>query len=98
MVNAGHALIDGLGTVKIRTRKILSVGTSDQRRESALVLEIEDTGEGMSEATLERIFVPFFITRKHAGGTGLGLATVATIVASSEGLIHDGERHHDSAA
>ncbi|MGB1698757.1 MAG: ATP-binding protein [Nannocystaceae bacterium] len=87
VVNAGHALIDGLGTVKIRTRKILSVGTSDQRRESALVLEIEDTGEGMSEATLERIFVPFFSTRKHAGGTGLGLATVATIVSQSGGSL-----------
>jgi len=51
-------------------------------------ISITDTGEGMDEATKERIFEPFFSTKKLGMGTGLGLASVYSIVTSHGGSVH----------
>jgi len=49
-----------------------------------IVIEIRDTGTGITEENIPNIFEPFFSTRKELGGSGLGLALTKKII----------ERHH----
>ena len=50
-------------------------------------LTVSDTGRGMDEKMLERIFDPYFTTKQHDVGTGLGLAVVRGVVRSYGGSV-----------
>ncbi|MFA6244737.1 MAG: ATP-binding protein, partial [Candidatus Hydrogenedentales bacterium] len=52
-----------------------------------VVLQVSDTGCGMSEDVLAHIFEPFYTTKSEEKGTGLGLSTVYGIVKQSGGAI-----------
>jgi two-component system sensor histidine kinase PilS (NtrC family) len=72
--NAAEAMPDG-GVIAIRL--------AGEGRHAAL--EVRDEGAGIPNDRMERIFEPFYSTK--AGGTGLGLATVARIVADHSGTV-----------
>ncbi|MCY1073723.1 hybrid sensor histidine kinase/response regulator [Archangium lansingense] len=56
------------------------------RREGArVVVEVRDTGVGMSPEVLARIFEPFFTTKSQGDGMGLGLSICLGIIHSMEG-------------
>lgn len=88
-VNARDAMLDG-GTLSIDTRRE-DVARSEEIPERALepgpyaVLSVRDTGAGIRDEDLQRIFEPFFTSKKE--GTGLGLSTVYGIVKQFGGTI-----------
>lgn len=52
-----------------------------------LMIQIEDTGQGMSSEVIEKLFDPFFTTKEPGQGTGLGLSTSLAIVKGHGGFI-----------
>ncbi len=91
VINSRDATPDG-GRITVRSNT-LSVADGDPMIQRGVepgewaVLEVEDTGTGMDAATRDAMFEPFFSTKTTTGGTGLGLATVAGIVAAANGHI-----------
>jgi PAS domain S-box-containing protein len=88
VINAGDAIGDRRGRIGVRTR-ILDLREVSMLLPSPIdpgryaMLEIQDDGIGMDEATRQRIFDPFFTTKLK--GHGLGLAAVLGIVRSHQG-------------
>jgi PAS domain S-box-containing protein len=81
LVNAAHAIPEGRSDdnrIIVRTRR------DDQDR---AVVEIEDTGVGMTPEVQARVFDPFFTTKGVGAGTGLGLSICHGIISGLGGQI-----------
>ncbi len=74
--NAADAMPEG-GTITLRTRPDAAGG--------AVWLEVEDMGIGMTDEVRRRCLEPFFTTKDHAPGTGMGLSVVYGIIERHEG-------------
>jgi len=65
------------GTIEIRTRYLEGQGR--------VSIDISDSGPGIADEDKEKLFLPYFSTKKK--GTGLGLAIVNQIVSEHKGII-----------
>src|SRR4029077_2091869 len=74
-----------LETAELSTEQALSHGTIG--RGGYLRLIVEDSGCGMDEATLARLFEAFFTTKEVGQGAGIGLSLVCAIIVESGGAI-----------
>ncbi|HUQ46384.1 MAG TPA: response regulator [Gemmatimonadaceae bacterium] len=90
VVNARDAMPAG-GSLTISTRRgqypseLTGSAEMEAVQGRCVVLEVTDTGTGMTPAVQARIFEPFFTTKGPTQGTGLGLSTVFGIVRQSGG-------------
>jgi signal transduction histidine kinase len=92
IINNAVDAMDGEGTVTIDVNEISSQDVLLQQFPEItggkyVKIEISDTGHGMDQSTIERIFEPFFTTKEVGKGTGLGLATVHSIVKEHRGEV-----------
>ncbi len=67
--------------------KLITVTTCKSDDGKAVVLIVRDNGPGVPDTVQERIFQPFFTTKRDRGGTGLGLAVSMGIVESHGGTL-----------
>ncbi|GAA0845292.1 hypothetical protein GCM10009113_18240 [Marinobacter szutsaonensis] len=76
LVNAAHA-IESFGRITIRTRQ----------QGDTVIIEVQDTGKGISPEHRHRIFEPFFTTKPVGKGTGLGLSLSFNIIEKHQGSL-----------
>jgi two-component system, NtrC family, sensor kinase len=81
VANARQAMPDG-GTIQVAVT----------RRRGSVAVSVADNGPGIPASVLPQIFQPFFTTRSHAGGTGLGLAASLGIARAHGGTIEAANR------
>ncbi|MDQ0317521.1 ATP-binding protein [Amorphus orientalis] len=90
-VNARDAMPDG-GELIIRTTNLSADAVAKMVDDGIapgdfVMVEVVDTGTGMPQHVIDKIFEPFFSTKEVGRGTGLGLSTVYGIVKQTGGTI-----------
>lgn len=91
-INASHAIVDR-GEIHIKTEnRHLNQAYCDKSPFEVqpgpyCLIEIRDTGSGIAEENLTKIFEPFYTTKEKGKGTGLGLSIVYGIIKNHKGII-----------
>ena len=75
-------------TLKLVLKNMFSPDKEQIEDGEYVAIEISDTGHGMEDKIMKKIFDPFFSTKETASGIGLGLSTVYGIVKQTDGYIY----------
>ncbi len=67
---------------------IITIRTNWEQSNNMIRLEVEDTGIGIPQEMMSRIFEPFFSTKNQEKGVGLGLSVVYGIIKEHQGTIY----------
>lgn len=91
-VNARDAMPDG-GRIGVRivnmpAQDIAALNYSAMPVADYVMVEVSDTGCGIGQDVMDKIFEPFFSTKEVGKGTGLGLSTVYGVVKQTGGFIY----------
>ena len=86
LVNAQHA-VEEKGSITISTRRAQDPRAGASEQKPMVAISIVDTGCGIPEKNLKRIFDPFFTSKDVGKGTGLGLSVSHGIVEAHGGMI-----------
>ncbi|KRA66492.1 histidine kinase [Caulobacter sp. Root655] len=90
LVAAPEATVETVLTTLVENSRQAGARTVTIRAEAvgeAVVLRVSDDGPGVPPADRDRLFEPFFTSRREAGGTGLGLSIARSLLAASQGRI-----------
>lgn len=92
IINNAVDAMDGEGTVTIGVTRLHEhddyfFHTPNIPKANYCKITISDTGMGMNQTTMKRIYEPFYTTKEVGKGTGLGLSTVHTIIKEHHGDI-----------
>ncbi len=79
IINNALDAVDGKGTITISTTLLW--------QQDRVRIDVEDTGIGMTQGQLEKIFLPFYTTKQEGKGTGLGLSISYAIIKNMAGEI-----------
>jgi len=88
-INAADAMPEG-GTIRLGVSDPTEAEVRENHPQADcgyLCITVSDTGIGMDEETQEKIFKPFFSTKDHDDGTGLGLTVARKIIRNHNGWI-----------
>lgn len=81
--------ISGTGDITVGSgRRVVAAGHANLKAGGYVEITVSDTGCGIAPDDLARVQEAFFTTKADRGGTGLGLATVAGILAAAGGGLH----------
>ncbi len=91
-VNARDAMPDG-GKLTVRTANVSAAecgryGYKGMPDADYVLVEVSDSGTGIPDHIIDKIFEPFFSTKEVGKGTGLGLSTVYGIVKQTGGFVY----------
>jgi PAS domain S-box-containing protein len=87
LINAAHAIPEGRAEAQ-------AITVSGSVRDREVVIDVHDTGPGMSDEVRRRAFEPFYSTKEPGRGTGLGLAICRNLIHQMGGHIELPTVHH----
>ncbi|MEF3279937.1 MAG: PAS domain S-box protein [Elusimicrobiota bacterium] len=92
--------IDGVGEIIIKTYSKTTTSEYEEPYHEGeySVIEIMDTGKGISEDAAKHLFEPFFTTKLKGKGTGLGLSSTYGIIKNHNGYIYASNRNDSRGA